>query len=113
MEVSELSGLDLVSVNRSGPIGDLVETALEKAQVEMREIVSVNTYYIAAALVRFGSGIAIVDEFTARSTVSQGLEAIAIAPEMQFGVQALWLEDRPPSKLGLRFVAAVEEALRR
>ena len=113
MEVSELSGLEIVSVNRSGPIGDLVETALEKAQVEMREIVSVNTYYIAAALVRFGSGIAIVDEFTARSTVSQGLEAIAIAPEMQFGVHAIWLEDRPPSKLGLRFAAAVEEALRR
>jgi DNA-binding transcriptional LysR family regulator len=113
LAITELNGLDMVSVNGSGPIGDLVETALEKALVEVREIVSVSTYYIAAALVRFGSGIAIVDEFTARSMVSQGLDAIAITPEMQFGVHAIWLEDRPPSKLGMRFVAAVEQALRR
>ena len=109
VEFSELNGLDMVSVNGSGPIGDLVEAALEKAQISVREIVSVGTYYVAAALVRFGSGVAIVDEFTARSMVSEGLEAIAISPEMQFGVHAIWLEDRPPSKLGLRFVATVAE----
>ncbi len=108
-----MNGLDIVSVNGSGPIGNLVEAALEKAQISVREIVSVGTYYVAAALVRFGSGVAIVDEFTARSMVSEGLNAIAISPELQFGVHAIWLEDRPPSKLGLRFVATVAEMLRR
>ncbi|MBK8374190.1 LysR family transcriptional regulator [Sphingorhabdus sp.] len=113
LDIAELSGLEIVSVNGSGPIGDLVETALEKAQVEVREIISVGTYYIAAALVRFGSGVAIVDEFTARSMVSHGLDTIEISPEMRFGVHAIWLEDRPPSKLGLRFVKAIEEALQK
>ena len=111
LRISELNGLDMISVNGSGPIGDLVEAALEKAQVDVRKIISVGTYYIAAALVRFGSGIAIVDQFTARSMVSDGLEALSISPEMQFGVHAIWLEDRPPSRLGLQFVAEVKKAL--
>jgi DNA-binding transcriptional LysR family regulator len=111
LKISELNGLDMISVNGSGPIGDLVEATLEKAQVNVRKIISVSTYYIAAALVRFGSGIAIVDQFTARSMVSDGLEALSISPEMQFGVHAIWLEDRPPSRLGLQFVAEVKKAL--
>jgi len=111
LRMSELNGLDMISVNGSGPIGDLVEAALEKAPVDVRKIISVSTYYIAAALVRFGSGIAIVDQFTAQSMVSDGLEALSISPEMQFGVHAIWLEDRPPSRLGLQFVAEVKKAL--
>jgi DNA-binding transcriptional LysR family regulator len=111
LKIGELNGLDMISVNGSGPIGDLVEATLEKAQVDVRKIISVSTYYIAAALVRFGSGIAIVDQFTARSMVSDGLEALSISPEMQFGVHAIWLEDRPPSRLGLQFVAEVKKAL--
>jgi DNA-binding transcriptional LysR family regulator len=111
LRMSELNGLDMISVNGSGPIGDLVEAALDKAQVDVRKIISVSTYYIAAALVRFGSGIAIVDQFTAQSMVSDGLEALSISPEMQFGVHAIWLEDRPPSRLGLQFVAEVKKAL--
>jgi len=111
LKIGELKGLDMISVNGSGPIGDLVEATLEKAQVDVRKIISVSTYYIAAALVRFGSGIAIVDQFTARSMVSDGLEALSISPEMQFGVHAIWLEDRPPSRLGLQFVAEVKKAL--
>ncbi len=111
LKLNELSGMDIVSVNGSGPIGDLVEAALEKAQVDVRKIISVSTYYIAAALVRFGSGVAIVDQFTAQSMASDGLEALSISPEMQFGVHAIWLEDRPPSRLGLQFVEEVKKAL--
>lgn len=111
LKISELSGLDMISVNGSGPIGDLVEATLDKAQIDVRKIISVSTYYIAAALVRFGSGIAIVDQFTARSMMSDGLEALSIAPDMQFGVHAIWLEDRPPSRLGLQFVAEVKKEL--
>lgn len=111
LQISELNGLDMISVNGSGPIGDLVEATLEKAQVDLRKIISVSTYYIAAALARFGSGIAIVDQFTARSIMSDGLEALSISPEMRFGVYAIWLEDRPPSRLGMQFIAEVKKSL--
>ncbi|MFN5782247.1 MAG: LysR family transcriptional regulator [Novosphingobium sp.] len=109
--IADLAGREVVSVSGSGPIGDRIEAALASAQVTVQEIVSVSTYYVAAALVRSGSGTAIVDQFTARSMVSEGLERIALLPEMRFGVQAAWLEDRPPSQLGLAFIKAVGKVL--
>lgn len=111
LPIASLQGVDLVSVTGSGPIGDLIAATFDKERVEVREIVSVSTYYIAAALVRYGSGVAIVDEFTARSMTSSGLDLISVSPAMRFGIHAVWLEDRPLSKLGLRFVAVVEQVL--
>ncbi len=109
--ITELNGLDMVSVTGSGPIGDLVTRAFSKAQIEAREIVSVSTYYIAAALVRYGSGVAIVDAFTAQAMATDGLDVLQLTPELNFGVCAAWLEDRPLSKLGRKFVASVEDVL--
>ena len=110
--IADLQGMEMVSVTGSGPIGDIVKDAFAKARVQVQDIVSVSTYYIAASLVRFGSGVAIVDEFTAHSLASQGLERFPLLPDMRFGIHAAWLEDRPLSKLGLQFVAAVENALK-
>lgn len=109
--ITELNGLDMVSVTGSGPIGDLVTRAFSKAQIEAREIVSVSTYYIAAALVRYGSGVAIVDALTAQAMATDGLDVLQLTPELNFGVCAAWLEDRPLSKLGSKFVASVEDVL--
>lgn len=109
--ITALNGLDMVSVTGSGPIGDLVTRAFSKAQIEAREIVSVSTYYIAAALVRYGSGVAIVDAFTAQAMATDGLDVLQLTPELNFGVCAAWLEDRPLSKLGSKFVASVEDVL--
>lgn len=109
--ITELNGLDMVSVTGSGPIGDLVTRAFSKSQIEAREIVSVSTYYIAAALVRYGSGVAIVDAFTAQAMATDGLDVLQLTPELNFGVCAAWLEDRPLSKLGSKFVASVEDVL--
>ena len=110
--MADLHGMEMVSVTGSGPIGDIVKDAFAKARIQVQDIVSVSTYYIAASLVRFGAGVAIVDEFTAHSLASQGLERFPLLPNMRFGIHAAWLEDRPLSKLGLQFVAAVESALK-
>lgn len=111
VSIADLSGREVISVSGSGPIGDKIEAAFAQARVAVQEIVSVSTYYVAATLVRSGSGLAIVDQFTAASTISQGLQRLPLKPEIQFGVQAAWLEDRPPSRLGLDFVKAVSAAL--
>lgn len=111
LDITDLADREVISVNGSGPIGDRIETAFANAQIAVQEIVSVGTYYVAAALVRSGSGIAIVDQFTAGSLVSEGLQRIALRPEMRFGVQAAWLEDRPPSRLGHDFINVVGKVL--
>ncbi|WP_374285196.1 LysR family transcriptional regulator [Novosphingobium sp.] len=110
--MTDLAGCELIGVSSSGPIGAIVAAAHAGAQVELREVAAVDTYYVAAALVRKGSGVAIVDEFTARATATPQIEVIPLAPPLEFGVHAAWLEDRPLSKLAGRLVEQVKAALR-
>ncbi len=73
---------------------------------------SVGTYYIAAALVRFGCGISMVDEFTAGAMNQQSMDVFALQPPLRFGVHVAWLDERPLSALAAKFVKTVERVLR-
>ena len=108
---ADLAGREIVSVSGSGPLGDRIEQALSAAAIAVQEVSSVSTYYVAAALVRYGTGIAITDQFTALSMAGAGLEIFPLSPAIAFDVQAAWLEDRPPTRLGTNFIAAVERTL--
>lgn len=110
--MADIRARDLIGVASSGPIGDIVAAAHAHAQIDFREVASVDTYYVAAALVRKGSGVAIVDEFTARATFGQHIDVIPLEPVLEFGVHAAWLEDRPLSKLAGRLVDLMKDALR-
>ena len=109
--LAALDGVDLIGVTNSGPIGHIVANALSEAFVTPREIVSVSTYYVAASLVRRGVGVALVDEFTAHAMAHDDMDVLQLSPALAFGVHAVWLEDRPLSKLGMRFVKQVEQIL--
>jgi DNA-binding transcriptional LysR family regulator len=109
--MATLAGADLISVSGSGPIGTLVTQALADAGIDARHSIAVGTYYVAAALVRFGSGLALVDEFTARAMAHPAVMASPLLPALDFGVHAAWLDDRPLSKLGMRFVEAMTAAI--
>jgi len=109
----EISNLDLIGVSTSGPIGDVVAAAQTSAQADLKEIGSVDTYYIAAALVKHGSGVAVVDEFTAMAMKTDGLDVFPITPAVTFTVQAAWLEDRPLSKLAERLIQVMKNILDR
>ncbi len=109
--MATLAGADLISVSGRGPIGTLVTQALADAGIDARHSIAVGTYYVAAALVRFGSGLALVDEFTARAMAHPAVMASPLLPALDFGVHAAWLDDRPLSKLGMRFVEAMTAAI--
>ena len=111
LSLRDIDGHDLIGVSNSGPIGDILAAALASAQTGVREIAAVDTYYIAAALVRHGLGLAIVDEFTARAMPAEGLSVIPLHPTLTFGVHAAWLEDRPLSQLAERLVDLMKAAL--
>ncbi|MEW4451232.1 LysR substrate-binding domain-containing protein, partial [Bremerella sp. JC817] len=72
--------------------------------VTLTETASSRTYYIAAALVRAGLGMAIVDNFTAESAVASGLESRPLQPALTFNINAVYLQARPPSRVGADFL---------
>jgi DNA-binding transcriptional LysR family regulator len=109
--LSALHDKELIGVTASGPIGDLFSAAAEEAKLSFSEPVSVQTYYVAAALVQYGVGLAVVDEFTARAWSSGDLEFRLIEPALRFSVSCVTLEERPLSKVQERFLGVLAKEL--
>lgn len=109
IELSWLKGKDIVGLSTSGPVGDLFAAALGRLHVTANEVVSAQTFYLAAGLVRHGAGIAVVDEPTAYAMSDAQTDFKFFDPPVRFSVCAIHLEDRPLSQLARSFVQAMRE----
>lgn len=111
LSLSVLRELDVVSVTSSGPLGDLLASRAQELGLNFRQTVSVQTFYIAAALVQFGGGVTVIDEFTARARQSEELEYRLVDPPLRFSVQCVTLEERPLSRAARRFIELLTRSL--
>jgi DNA-binding transcriptional LysR family regulator len=102
---------NLVGLGSTGPLGELLASEMRRQSVTINEVVSAQTFYIAAAIARFGKGMTIVDEFTARASAGDGMTFRPLEPRMEFAVQYAYLEDLPPSSLAKKFVEIFRKAL--
>ena len=110
--ITQLEGRDVVGLASSGPIGDLLADALERHGVNIHEVVSNQTYYLAAALTRCGAGMTVVDEFTARASADAGVGYRPIEPSIRFRIECVHLEDRPPSRTAETFIELFRSIVR-
>jgi DNA-binding transcriptional LysR family regulator len=95
---------DFISVAHSGPIGELLRGELGRMELDLTEVASARTFYIASALVREGVGMTIVDNFTAQAAIGEGVSFRPLRPSLTFDVHAIALENRPPSQLAGEFL---------
>lgn len=109
--LSLLDKRDVIGLAASGPIGDLLEAELKRQNIAIREVISAQTFYVAAALVRYGAGVTIVDEFTARASVTPEMDYRPLDPAAHFDVSCVFLEDRPLSAVSRKFVGHFKDAL--
>ncbi len=107
-----LEGQNLVGLTTGGPVGELLNRELQRQGIQVNEVVSNQTFYIAAELSRCGAGLAVVDEFTARASVDGVTSCRPFSPPLRFQVQCVHLEDRPPSEAAARFLALFTRTLR-
>lgn len=110
--LQRLDGQDMVGLTAGGPVGELFNRELRRLGVQVREVVSNQTFYIAAALARHGAGMAVVDEFTARAGAGRDIAFRPLDPPLRFKVQCVHLEDRPPSPAASGFIELFAELLR-
>jgi DNA-binding transcriptional LysR family regulator len=104
---------DFIGITASGPVGDLLAKELVNLKAGVREAVSVHTFYVAAALVREGVGVAVVDELTARATAGEEMEFRRLDPPVRFDICAVHLDDRPPSHLLAKFITEMQASFER
>ncbi|WP_308515373.1 LysR family transcriptional regulator [Sphingomonas flavescens] len=116
VDLQVLNGRRFISLAASGPIGGVFSQELQRLELELDvdEVVSARTFYIACALVRQGVGMAVVDSFTAQASLTPGLSMRPLKPRLTFDVQAMYLINRPPKALAAEFLktlAGVIDAL--
>lgn len=111
LPLSCLAGRPFVSLIQSGPIGQLLSKELARTGLLLDEVVSARTFYIAAGLVRAGVGVTVVDNFTAAANQAPGISFRPLQPGLSFDVHAIYLENRRPSQLALRFLDLLRAAI--
>jgi DNA-binding transcriptional LysR family regulator len=107
LDLQQLAGQPFITLAASGPIGHLFTTEVERIGLELNEVVSARTFYIAAALVRAGVGMTVVDNLTAETWLAPGLAMRPLKPSLTFDINAMHLLDRPPSALASEFLAVL------
>ena len=111
VELQSLVGRPFVTLSASGPIGQLFSQELQRHNIELDEVVSARTFYIACALVRDGVGMTVIDNFTARSALANGLSVRPLKPRINFAIHAMFLTDRPPAALAVEFLKTLERVI--
>lgn len=110
LSMETLQQFDLLRLAGTGSIDTLIA-----GEVDMdwagRGGISVETYYVAAALVREGAGIAVVDEFTARATAGDDLDFRPLAKKSRFDVYCIHLVDRPLSRVAQEFIRTMQQSI--
>lgn len=107
LHLDELRGHKFISPVQGGPIGRMLSSELSRLEVALDEVVSARTYYVAAALVGAGVGMAIVDNFTAHAALPPGLSSRPLQPAITFDINAVYLQNRPPSRTASAFLAVL------
>jgi DNA-binding transcriptional LysR family regulator len=103
VSLDELRQHEVIGFAPSVAISELIGPIVNAA-TGGRPTLTVRSVYIAAALARSCSGIAIVDEYTARAFVDEGLHFRPITPATQFDLHVQHLASHPPSRLARSFV---------
>jgi len=111
VELQRLQGSRFISLAASGPIGQLFSQELERFDLELDEVVSARNFYIAAALVRQGVGMSVVDSFTAQASLGPGLSMRPLRPRVVFDIHAMYLINRPPGALATDFLKTLARVL--
>ncbi|MDZ3832297.1 MAG: LysR family transcriptional regulator [Sphingopyxis sp.] len=110
LPLSTFKGRRFITTVKSGPMGRLLSEELNRAGVVPQEVVSSQTYFVAVALVRSGVGVSVVDSFTAQAASAPGVLFKPLSPALGFNVHAIYLQNRPLSKLATVFLKHLKDA---
>lgn len=102
--LADLNGHAMVGIKDSGPLSQLVAAEAQRAGVTLDAAVTVQTYYIARNLVRYGAGVAVVDHLTALAHRGDGVEYTPISPQLRYEVVGLSDEAKPLSTVAAKFL---------
>lgn len=111
IHLPDLRGHKFISPVQAGPIGSMLSGELDHLGITLDEVASARTYYVAAGLVQAGVGMAIVDNFTAQASRMPDLSWRPLQPAITFNINAVYLQDRPPTRTASAFLDLLARVL--
>jgi len=112
LEISDLLAYPFISYEKSSPFGRMVQGMFEEAGQPLRPVIEVGSPQNACALVQAGAGIALVDQFSARSWATSQLVTRPIADSPTLRAHLVWLRDEPVSQLSQSFIDTLKDVIR-
>ena len=104
LTVKDLEGYPFISLDRRGPLGQLLSRHVESSGVTLQSVIHAETYQVARSLVARGAGVTITDELTARTSFHDDVCVWPLAPRLEFDMAVLHLDSTPMSLVCRDFI---------
>lgn len=102
---------EMIGIWDSGPLGELVWNRISSVDVDIKSSLTVDTYYIAARLVREGLGCCTIDRLTALANEDNNIGIASFSPALPFTIKALYVNTRPLPRICSDFMLEVEKEI--
>ncbi|CAM3920124.1 LysR family transcriptional regulator [Bordetella muralis] len=113
LEIKDLLAYPFISYEKSSPFGRMVQGMFEESELPLRPVVEVGSPQNACALVQAGAGIALVDQFSARSWSASRFVTRPIAESPTLRAHLVRLRDEPVSQLSQSFIDTLKDVIRK
>ncbi|OZI70932.1 LysR family transcriptional regulator [Bordetella genomosp. 12] len=111
LQIKDLLPYPFISYERSSPFGLMVQSMFEASGEALRPVVEVGSPQNACALVQAGVGIALVDQFSARSWAASRFVTRPIEPSPPLKAYLVRLRDEPMSQISQSFMDTLKEVI--
>ena len=108
IKLEDLNSHDYVSIEDSGPLSELLDLRLQEKGISYQSSIITQTYFVARNMVALGSGVAIVDDFTAKSNMPENVNYKGFNPPIKYEVKVLHLADRNLSPAAQKFIKFIK-----
>ena len=90
ISLADIRGREIIGISDSGPLGHLIDHALEAADIPVSNQIVTETYYAACHFAQAGMGIALVDNFTSRAMIHSGTQFSDISDLDRFSLSCIY-----------------------
>ncbi|MBA4804899.1 MAG: LysR family transcriptional regulator [Brevundimonas sp.] len=99
-----LQSKDWIALAADGWVAQTCAQEIERRRLRLNAVVSVRTYYVAAALVARGVGVTVMDQHSAQACLTPEMAFRPFIEPLPLTMYCIYLQDRPPSKMIGKFI---------
>lgn len=99
-----LESKEWIALAADGRVAQTCAQEIERRELRLNAVVTVRTYYVAAALVARGVGVTVMDQHSARACLTPEMDFRPFVEPLSLSMYCIYLQDRPPSKTIQKFI---------